>query len=340
MKKFVPATMAAAFTAAITLVFSIALTLPIGTALAETKLRITLQLPLSHHLGKNLVNFKEEVERESGGDLNIEIYPSAQLYKDKEVPQAVSSGAIEMGVASIARFAGTVPAVDIFYVPFLFDSESKVRAATAPGSSVRGPIDAAILKTGARILWWQAFGGAILLSKDSPMRTPADMKGKKVRVFGKTLGEFVKVLGGAPTLMSGSKQFLAYQRGTVDAGMTGLTTIPSRKLFQVMDYVTLTSHADIEFTVMINEKVWQGLSAKNRAIITKAGRRVEQELRDKMATIEAESLAFAKGKMKVIELSDAERAQWRKASSTVVDDFEKRAGSLGVQLVKAAKKLK
>ena len=226
------------------------------TVLAEKVLRISLQLPIKHHLGQNLLNFKEEVERETNGDIKIEIYPSAQLYKDKEVPQAVSSGAIEMGVASITRFAGTIPAVDIFYVPFMFPTSDKVKKATAPGSPVRAPLDAAILKTGARPLWWQAFGGAIILSKGTPIKRPEDMKGKKVRVFGKTLGEFVIATGGAPTLMSGSKQFLAYQRGTVDAGMTGLTTIPSRKLYQVMDHVTLTRHADIEFMVLINEKVF------------------------------------------------------------------------------------
>lgn len=317
-----------------------ALGLGSGLAQAETKLRITLQLPITHHLGKNLENFKEEVERESKGDIKVEIYPSAQLYKDNEVPQAVASGSIEMGVASITRFAGTIPAVDIFYVPFMFDNQEKVNKATAPGSTVRGPIDDAVLKTGARILWWQAFGGAIILSKkDHPITVPEDMKGRKVRVFGKTLGKFVETLGGAPTLMSGSKQFLAYQRGTVDAGMTGLTTIPSRKLFQVMDNVTLTNHADIEFVVLINEKVWQGLSEANRAIVDKAAKRVEGELREKMTKIEAESLEFARGKMNVIELTDEQREAWRKASASVVEDYKQRAGELGAALVDAANAL-
>ncbi len=309
------------------------------TVLAEKVLRISLQLPIKHHLGQNLLNFKEEVERETNGDIKIEIYPSAQLYKDKEVPQAVSSGAIEMGVASITRFAGTIPAVDIFYVPFMFPTSDKVKKATAPGSPVRAPLDAAILKTGARPLWWQAFGGAIILSKGTPIKRPEDMKGKKVRVFGKTLGEFVIATGGAPTLMSGSKQFLAYQRGTVDAGMTGLTTIPSRKLYQVMDHVTLTRHADIEFMVLINEKVWQGLTDKQRDIINKAARRVEQELRDKMDTLEQEALDFARTKMTVVLLSSDDLNAWKQASSSVVDTYIKNAGPLGKQMVDAANNL-
>ncbi len=310
----------------------------VGQASAKT-LRITLQLPIKHHLGQNLVDFQKEVEKATNGEIKIEIYPSAQLYKDKEVPQAVASGAIEMGVASLTRFAGTVPAVDIFYVPFMFDSPEKVRKATAPDSPIRKALDAAILKTGTRVLWWQAFGSAIVLSKGAPIKLPEDMKGKKVRVFGKTIGDTVKAVGGVPVLMSGSKQFLAYQRGTVDAGMTGITAVEKRKLYQVMDTMTLTYHADIEFIVIINEKVWQGLTDSQRAIITKAARRVEKELRDKMGAIEAKSLEVVRGKMKVIDLTDAERQKWREATKSVVDAYKARAGALGAKLVAEAAKL-
>ncbi|PIE72716.1 MAG: C4-dicarboxylate ABC transporter substrate-binding protein [Deltaproteobacteria bacterium] len=310
-----------------------------ASAAAGKTLRISLQLPLKHHLGQNLLNFQQEVERESGGDLKIEIYPSAQLYKDKEVPQAVASGAVEMGTASLARFAGTVPAVDIFYVPFMFDSPEKVVKATAPSSNIRRELDDAILKTGTRVLWWQAYGSSILLSKKDVIKTPADMRGKKVRVFGKTLGDTVKSVGGAPTMMSGSKQFLAYQRGTVDAGMTGITAVKSRKLYEVMDNMTLTYNADIEFIVIINEQVWQGLTDKQRSIITKAGLRVEKELRGKMGAIEQETLAYVSDKINVVDLTDAERAEWREATKPVVNNYMERAGELGKKLVAEAEKL-
>ena len=139
---------------------------------ADLTLRISLQLPMKSHLGQNLLMFKNEVEEKSNGDIAVEIYDSAQLYKDKEVPAAVGSGAIEMGVASLTRYVGDIPAVDVFYQPFLFDTEEKVRKATAKDSPVRGPLDAAIAETGASVLWWQAYGGAIMLSKDEPLHGP------------------------------------------------------------------------------------------------------------------------------------------------------------------------
>lgn len=325
----------------ITLCLSVLLlTLFTQSAYAEKVLRLTLQLPAKHHLGLNVQSFADEVNKNTNGEIKVEVYPSAQLYKDKEVPQAVASGAVEMGVAALTRFVGTIPAVDLFYVPFLFKDENAVKNAVAKGSPVRKPIDDEVLKTGARILWWQAYGGAVFLSNDFEINSPDSLKDKKVRVFSKTLGALVEAAGGAPTSISGSEQFLAYQRGTVDVGITGVTAVQKRKLYQVMNTLTATkSMVDIEFVVLINEKVWQGLTDDQRAIIDAAAARVEKDLRDKMSKLEADAFAFVSDKMKVINLSDEEMKAWKKLAEPVVGEYIKNAGPLGKQLVEAAKQM-
>lgn len=307
---------------------------------ADLTLRISLQLPLKSHLGQNLVLFKEEVEKNSGGAIEVQIYDSAQLYKDKEVPAAVGSGAIEMGVASLTRYVGDIPAVDIFYQPFILDSEEKVRAAVAKDSAIRGPLDEAIKDTGSTVLWWQAYGGAIMLSNGGAIATPDDMKGKKVRVFGKTLGDFVTAAGGAPTLISGSEQYLAYQRGTVDVGMTGVSGVKSRKLWEVMDTITVTNHADIEFIVVVNTDFWNGLTDDQRSIISAAAMKAETDVRDRVSQIEADAYAAAKENgMSVYTPTDAEMEAWRGVSQPVYDEYLEKAGDLGKQIFDAAKGL-
>jgi len=308
--------------------------LGMSAAASAQTIRVTLQLPETHPLGVNLNAWKTCVEAQS--DLRVQIFPSAQLYKDAQVPEAVGSGAIEMGTASLTRFAGQVPAVDAVYVPFLLDSEAKVRKATAPGSAMRAILDNAVLReSGARILWWQAFGRTIYLSK-SPIRAPADIANKKVRTFGKLLGWTVDALGGAPTLMSGSKQFLAYQQGAVDAGITGLTAVKSRKLYEVMPNMTLTFDSDIEFVAVMNEDFYQSLPVGRRAVVDDCGRRVEADLRDSALQIEAETLEFLRDKMNIIELTEAERAQWRAATRGVIDRFIKEGGDDAAAVIRAA----
>ena len=318
---------------------TLGLALLAGGANAAEKMRISLQLPLKSHLGQNLLMFEKEVEARTNGAIDVEIYDSATLYKDKEVPAAVGSGAIEAGVASLTRYVGDAPVVDVFYMPFLLNSEAKVRAAVAEGSPVRMAIEAEVAKTGGQILYWQAYGGAILLSNGGPIKTPDDMKGKKVRVFGKTLGDFVTAAGGAPTLISGSEQYLAYQRGTVDVGMTGVSGVKSRKLWEVMDTITVTNHADIEFVVVVNTDWWNSLSAEIQSQIREAANAAQENVRDRMASIEAEAYAAAKENgMTIVELSDEELAAWKAVAQPVYDSYLAATGDVGKAILDAASK--
>jgi C4-dicarboxylate-binding protein DctP len=317
-----------------TLIATLALSF-LGTAtVAQEKMRISLQLPLTSHLGENLTLFEKEVEERTNGTVDVEIYDSATLYKDKEVPAAVGSGAIEAGVASLTRYVGDAPVVDVFYMPFLFNTEDKVRAAVAEGSTVREILESEIAKTGGQVLYWQAYGGAILLSQGGPIRTPEDMKGKKARVFGKTLGDFVTAAGGAPTLISGSEQYLAYQRGTVDVGRTGVSGVKSRKLWEVMDTITVTNHADIEFVVVVNSEWWDSLDVETQGHISAAAKIAQDDVRDRVTQIEADAYAAAKENgMTIVELSDEELAAWQAVSQPVIDGYLKATGDTGKRIL-------
>ncbi|MFP7675204.1 TRAP transporter substrate-binding protein DctP [Marivita sp. S0852] len=307
-----------------------------GAVLAQEKMRISLQLPLTSHLGENLVLFEKEVEERTGGAIDVEIYDSATLYKDSEVPAAVGAGSIEAGVASLTRYVGDAPAVDVFYMPFLFNTEDKVRAAVAEGAPVRTALEAEIAKTGGQVLYWQAYGGAILLSQDDPIRTPADLEGKKVRVFGKTLGDFVSAAGGAPTLISGSEQYLAYQRGTVDVGMTGVSGVKSRKLWEVMDTITRTNHANIEFVVVVNTDWWDGLDAETQGHIRDAANVAQDDVRDRMSQIEADAYAAAEENgMTIVDLTEEELTAWQAVAQPVYDSYIEATGETGEAILES-----
>ena len=307
-------------------------------AQAESVIRVTLQLPETHSLGQNWLAFKKIIEEKSGGDLSLQLFPSAQLFKDKEVPTAVGTGAVEAGSAFLGRFAGSVPAVDVVNLPFLFRDAEHLRAMVATGSPMRDVLDAAVLKeTGAKVLWWQAFGRNVYLSNGEAIRTPADLKDKKVRTYGKVLGWTVEALGGAPTLMSGSKQFLAYQQGAVDVGMTGASAVKSRKLHEVMDHMTLSFDSAIEFVAVINNDFFEGLSAEQQAIILDAAKTVEEQLRDEIYSQEEANVDEMRSKMTVVELSDAERAKWVEATAGVADRFIGDSGETAAAVVKAVR---
>ena len=187
-------------------------------AQAETSIRVTLQLPETHFVGKNWYDFQKIIEEKSGGELTMQLFPSAQLFKDKEVPEAVGSGAVEAGSAFLGRFTGAVPAVDVVNLPFFFKDEAQLRAAVATGSPMREILDNAILKeTGAKVLWWQAFGRNVYLSNGEAVARQQIWKTKRSHLR-QGFGLDGRGFGRRTDLMSGSKQFLAYQQGAVDVG--------------------------------------------------------------------------------------------------------------------------
>lgn len=311
-----------------------------GGAHAKETLRVTLQIPAKHILGQNVLAFKKIVEERSKGELELEIYDSAQLYKGTEVPQAVSSGAIDMGIVELGVYTGTIPAAGAFSVPFLFPSEAAIAKATAPDSAVRQAIDGAILKTGARVIWWQAYGLVQMLSKKAPVRLPTDLKGKKVRVISKPIGEFVADQGGAPIVIDGAEQLIAYQRGTVDIGMSGTTATQSRHIYDVMDYITMTNHSDVEFLVLINDRRFQKLKPEQQALLQEAARTVEADLRKNTEKLNAEAKEFlrTKTKMQVVDLTPAEAKAWHDAAQPTIKNFAQQNGPLAKQVVDAALK--
>ena len=102
--------------------------------------------------------------------------------------------------------------------------------------------------------------------------------------------------------MSGSKQFLAYQQGAVDVGMTGASAVKSRKLHEVMDHMTLSYDSAIEFVAVMNNDFFEALSREHQQIVLDAAAEVEQQLRDAIYAEEDAIVDEMRSLMTVVEL--------------------------------------
>jgi len=308
----------------------------------QLKFRAALQLPITSHIGVNLAQFKEEVERRTDGTITVEIFDNSRLYKDNEIVGAVSSGVIEMGITNYNQFSSQVPAIDMIGQPFLLNFDALVRAATDPDREMRRLLDTAVLEaTGVRVLWWQAYGSSVFFAKGRDTKNPSQIRGQKIRVSGENYAKFVKACGGMPHVISASKQYQAVKDGAVDMVTTGITGVDSRALWKVTDTITRTEHAALEFVVIINERIWQALPAAFKVVVLETSRNVERELRERMADIEAKAYAFARTKgMTIHELAPDDVAEWRACSVGLLEDYMKDAGELGSRLMSAYARLR
>jgi C4-dicarboxylate-binding protein DctP len=300
-----------------------------------TIIKVTLQLPESHPLAKNWIEFGKIIEEKSQGELKIKLFSSASLFKGNEVPKAVGEGAIEAGSAFLGDFANEIPAVEIISLPFLFKDEAHWKMAVAPNSSMRKFLDKQILqKRNAKVLWWQAYGRNIYLSQHKPIRLPQNLKGKKVRTYGKIQGWSIEAYQGIPMLIPGSKQYNAYNKNVIDIGMTGVSAVESRKLYEVMDYMTLSFDSAIEFIAIMNNDFFEKLPQKHQKIILQAAIQVEKKLRQTIYQEERNTIKRLQSKINVIELTKSEHKKWVKASRPVIQKFIQSTGDLGKTLIK------
>jgi C4-dicarboxylate-binding protein DctP len=302
------------------------------------KLRASLQTPISNpHLGHSLVLFKEEVEKASNQGIVIEIYDKGKLFIDDNILEGVQSGAVEIGVAGLNQISKKVRAVDIMEQPFLFNFEALTQAATSPDSELRRLMDAAVLQTiGVRVLWWQTLGSQVFMSKGFDVKDPAQIKNKKIRVHIVTMGSVTKNCGGIPLYLSVTKVYDALQNGTIDLTMIGAMGVQTRELWKVIDTITRTDHATIEFLVIINEKAWQSLTDVQKNIFVKAAKNAERQVRQRAAKMDADVFDFARSKgVKVLDLTPDHVAEWRACSAEVLDDYMGNGGDVVLQLIRA-----
>ncbi len=307
-----------------------------------TLLRVSLQDSISNPLNQSLLDFKKEVEARTGGAIEVEIFDQSQFYNDYQVPNAVGTGAIEMGLAPLGQYANDIPAAGVFLQPFLFNYDEIVRAAAKPGSEIRTLIDNEILtKTGARVLWWQRYGSTVILSKDKPIATPNDMASHNIRAYDAVTADFIRLCGGTPHVIADAKQTEALDINLVDSSLTGISSVKDYELWRKTSTVTRLRLSEVLYAVIINEQLWQSLPQEHQQILAETARKVEEGVWDRFAKIEADTYAYAAEKgMKVGELTANDVIAWRVCSSSILESYMNLAGAMGDKLMAAYARLR
>ena len=294
-----------------------------GAAVAEdVLLRITLQQPLSNPIGQNLQDFKREVEAGTNGAVKVDIYDKAKFYLDYQVPEAVGSGAIEMGVAPLAQYGDDVPAAGLFMQPFLFNFDSIVRAAAARKSEIRSAIDSEIQKkSGVRVLWWQPYGPNVILGKGA-LANPQAITNHNVRVFDDVSAEFVSLCGGNPHVISDAKQSEAFGESIVDSSIASVASVKDEELWRKIDTITNIRHSENLFLVVVNQKTFDALSPQQQETVIAAAQRAEDGIWNRFQDIESETYSFAVSKgIHIKQLVPDDTVAWRVCSSAIIQVY-------------------
>jgi C4-dicarboxylate-binding protein DctP len=261
------------------------------------------------------------------GKVKVEVYPNSQLYKDKEEMEALQLGAVQMLAPSLAKFGPLgVKEFEVFDLPFIFDDYAALHKITQGpvGKQLLDKLDAKGIKG---LAYWD--NGFKSFSANKPIRTPADMKGLKMRIqSSKVLEEQIRALGGLPQVMAFSEVYQALQTGVVDGTENPISNLYTQKMHEVQKYLTLTEHGYLGYAVIVNKKFWDGLPADIRGQLEQAMTEAT-DLANKIAKEENDSYLEAvkkSGRTQVYVPTKEERLAFKKALLPVHRTMESRIG--------------
>ena len=249
-----------------------AATLP---ALAQSKIVLRISTPAvpDDWHGKMWTVFKDTLDKSAPGEFDVQINLSGSLFKQGTEPAAMARGNLELAAISAQDIAKILPEYSIFTAGYLIrdpDHQQKV---------FNGPIGAEMYKAVADKMDVQILGIGYLgsrqvnLREPRNVRTPADLKGVKLRMPGSKEWLFLgEALGATPTPLAFGEVYLGLKTGTVDGQDNPLPSVRAAKFFEVTKQIVMTSHLTDGIFIALSNKSFNALNFAQKRKVTDAAR--------------------------------------------------------------------
>lgn len=228
-----------------------------------TVLKLAHALDTSHSVHKGMVHMAEQLDEYSGGKMRIDIYPSGQLGAERESVELLQIGSLAMTKVSTAPLEAFVPSMKVFGIPYLFnDRDHYFRVLDSEiGKSLLESTEV----TRVRGLGYYDSGSRSFYTKDTPIRSPADLAGLKIRVMqSQTAVQMVSALGGSPTPISFGEIYTALQQGVVDGAENNAPSFYLSGHYETAKYYSLDEHTAVPDILLISTHIWYSLTDQER----------------------------------------------------------------------------
>jgi TRAP-type transport system periplasmic protein len=312
-------------TITLALILMVLLGLP-GILMAKTKISIAHYMPASPEWSQHAaaVVFKSFIESQTDGEIEVNILPAGQVGNERSAMEQCQNNLIQMLLINDGAAVSFVPELQIFSLPYLF--KSRTVAWNVMDGAFGNELSELFLKqTDLRVLCWAENGFRHFTTSSKPIKTPADMKGMKIRVMeSPAYIAMVKGLGANPTPITWTELYSALQQKVADGQENPINNILSGKLYEVQKFMILDGHSYGFHIWMINNKFYESLPEKYRYVIRDAGRMavVAHRAASLMADIKGLE-TLSKAGVQIYAPNSSELEMFTAAAQPPVEDFLK-----------------
>ena len=289
-------------------------------------LKVSHNQPVAAPQHQGLEEFKKLAEEWSKGRLQIQIYPAQQLGGLREQVEGVQAGAIEMSQQPPAAITNFAPQLGVIDTPFLFPTDITKLWRVFDSKEVLSDIYASLDKVGMKgFHFWGS--GYKVLTANKPIHSPNDLKGLKYRVMPSPLliAQF-KAWGVSTVPIDYAETYNALQQKVVDGVEWTINGTVDWKLWEVQNFMSMTNHGYLAYLVIANKKWFESLPTDLQDIILRAEAEGVKKHRQLLTAVETENIVTIEKKMKVIHLTEQERAVFQKASESSWQAFSEKVG--------------
>lgn len=241
---------------------------------ADYTMRLSHQLPASHHVARSLAQFAADVQASTGGKLEVQLFGGEQLYKAAQNHVAVARGQIEAASIVSLQWGGTIPEMQALSIPYLMTSPAQL--AKFPGSPAAGLLESKLEEKGVKsIAWLLDANSTAFTSQKAPLVAPTDFQGVKIRGLSRLVDSGLVAMGAAPSTMPGSEVYQGLQTGVIDAGITSPGAVYARRYYEVQKFAVVTPLLTVYQNLVVNPKWWESLPGEVQAKVVAAAEKAE-----------------------------------------------------------------
>ena len=212
------------------------------------------------------------IKEKTSGRINVKMYPGVSLVQGDQTREfsAIRQGVIDMAVGSTINWSPQIKELNLFSLPFLMPDFAAVDALTQGEIGKR--MFAILDKQGVVPLAWGENGFRELTNSKREIRSPADLKGLKIRIVGSPLfNDTFTDLGANPTQMSWADAQPAFASGAVDGQENPMSIFTAAKLHTVgHKFCTLWGYVCDPLAFVVNKEVWASWTAADRDAVRAA----------------------------------------------------------------------
>jgi TRAP-type transport system periplasmic protein len=264
------------------------------------------------------VKFAETLKAKTGGRIEVQVAPSAQLGDDAAMVTALRTGALDMSANSQGALANAVPEYAAFGMPFLFSTAGQAFKV------LDGPLGKELsdksAEKGLIVLGYWDNGIRHMTNSKRPITKVEDMKGLKMRTPpDSVLVDIMQSLGAEAQQIKFAELYVALQQGVVDGQENPLMNIHASKLYEVQKHLALTSHQFQMTPFLMSKRSWDKLSEADRKAVTEAA--AEATALQRKLSQESDDKLLAELKAKGVQVTTVDKAAFEKATSAVDDKW-------------------